>query len=1165
MALKFVIGGAGTGKTHYCWEEMKHQLIAAPLGAPCIMLVPEQASFTYEKMLVSMMDTHGSIRGQVLSFQRLAHLLLTKKSLMQPTYMNEMGRIMVLSELIKKRQDQFIGLKNAVSNPGLAGEISSLFKEFQQYCISPLQLQAISERETMDEAATGHNKISREFNQAFAAKLTDICQLYEDWRQFQETGYLDHEEILTQLLEEIPHSAWLKDAVIWVDSFATFSRQEQLVLLALAQICQEVTVTFCLPAEMVDEPVIFPQNAFYHIYQARERLFAEAKALGIPMEEEIRLSYCWRYQGRPALGQLEKGLLTYPVRRYEEENVCEEIGLCKAGDKEGEVIYAARKIRQLARENHWHYRDFAVITRDVNAYQSLIKRVFGQMEIPIYIDEKQSLYYHPLVELIRAAIEVVAEKWRSDAVLRYLKCGLVWENREDIDILETYALAAGINYQRWRQKKDWTYTPKYWQEGEKYTLTHINSLRREILNSLEAFADSINHPVTGKELVAYILQLLTSLQVEEKINRWYERDLAEGNLIEAEIHQRCYEEVRGFLAQVEAFMGESVYTAEEILPLLEQGFREMKIAMTPPALDGVFISDVENSRMPEVKCSFVIGLNEGLFPAKSGEDGVFSCGERDTLEKYGILLGPNRDKRQYIEEYLLYIAVTRSSERLFLSYAMADEKGGALLPCLAISKIKEMFPYLREIYFSGKAEDLQAYQLLAGGEYDFASLGSVLREVKKGRNMAEFWHSVYNDYLENPDYQGEMDKLRNVLLETRDISYLSPAVVNRLYGKQIHSSISRLEKFQQCPFAHFAGFGLQLKKRLKYQPGRAETGSIFHETLAYTGKALAQRNLTWADLSQEEALALAEEAVTALAGEYWGDITENEAKYAYLQGKLARLIATVMLAMGAQLQQGEFTPIAWELSFGEGKELPALTLELPGGGRLIISGAIDRVDCAQSEEKTWLRVVDYKSSDKNLTLNDIFYGLKMQLLLYMQVALSNSMVITKGKEAQSAGIYYFTLKDAMVKSGQHLDTEEAKKAWLKEFKMSGIAVKDIEAVLLADKNINGISTVIPIAMNQEGDFRKNSSGLTAEQMTSLQQHTLRLLAQAGQQLMAGFIGVKPWKQGNFDACAYCDFKAVCSFSRDLQASGYEKVLTEEEVWQQIQREEGARDENQLDG
>ena len=497
---------------------------------------------------------------------------------------------------------------------------------------------------------------------------------------------------------------------------------------------------------------------------------------------------------------------------------------------------------------------------------------------------------------------------------------------------------------------------------------------------------------------------------------------------------------------------------------------------------------------------------------------------------------------------------------MFLSYAMADEKGGALLPCLAVGKIREMFPALQETYFSGKAEDLQDYRLLAGGEYDFASLGSVLREVKKGRTMADFWYSVYNDYLQSPDYLGKVDKLKKVLLETEAVSYLSPAVVGRLYGRQVYSSISRLEKFQQCPFAHFAGFGLQLKKRSKYQPGRAETGSIFHETLAYTGKALARQNLTWADLSQEEALALAEEAVAALAVEYWGDITENAAKYAYLQGKLARLIATVMLAMGAQLQQGEFTPIAWELSFGEGKDLPALTLDLPGGGRLIISGAIDRVDCAQSGEKTWLRVVDYKSSDKNLTLNDIFYGLKMQLLLYMQVALSNSMVITKGKEAQSAGVYYFTLKDAMVKSGQRLNTEEAKNAWLKEFKMSGIAVKDMEAVLLADKDIDGISSVIPIAVNQEGDFRKNSPGLTAEQMVSLERHTLRLLEKAGQQLIEGYIGVKPWKQGNFDACTYCDFKAVCSFSRDLQAPGYEKVLTEDEVWQQIQREEGTVDE-----
>ncbi len=1155
MALKLITGGAGAGKTYACWEEMKTLLAADPLGTPCIMLVPEQASFSYEKMLVSVLAAKGSIGGQVLSFQRLAHLLLTEKSLVQPVYMNEMGRTMVLAELIRQRQDDLSGLKNAAGNPGFAGEISSLFKEFQQYCITPQQLKGIGKTAIGGEE-TGENKISREFDKAFAAKIDDICLLYEDWRQFGEGAYSDHEEILTQLLAEIPHSPLLKNAIVWVDSFATFSRQEQLVVLALAKYCRDVTVTFCLPKTLFKYPVISPQNAFYHIYQAREQLLTEAREQGIALAEEITLSDCPRYRDNAVLGFLEKGLLTYPVRVYLQEDVNAVMGLCKAKDMESEIIYAARKIRQLARSEHWHYRDFAVITRDVSRYESLIKRIFTQMGIPVYIDEKQSLYQHPLIELIRAALEVVAEKWRTDAVLRYLKCGLAWNNRRDIDMLETYALAAGINYQRWYQKKDWSYLPKRWQETEGYDLAHIDGLRREILAPLETFAQSVKGAVTGKEFARHIFTLLDSLAVEEKISRWYQEDLAKGDFISAEIHRRIPEEVGNFLAQVETFMGEGGYTAEEILPLLEQGFREMKISMTPPALDGVFISDVENSRMPEVKCSFVVGLNEGLFPAKSGEDGFFSSGERELLAKHGVQLGPNRDRRQYIEEYLLYIAMTRSRERLYLSYPMTDEKGMVLLPCLAMGKIKEMFPYLQENYFSGLSEDLQDYRLLAGGQYDFAALGNVFREVKKGRHLPDFWHSVYNYYLQSPTSFGDMEQLKKVLLEEKDFSYLSPAVAGGLYGKQVYSSISRLEKFQQCPFAHFAAFGLQLKKRLKYEPGRAETGSIFHEALAYTGRTLAKKDLTWADLTEEEALVIAKEAVTAIAGEYWGDIAENEAKYAYLQEKLGRLIASVMIALGEQLQQGDFTPIAWELSFGVEKDLPALTLDLPGGGRLVISGAIDRVDCAQSENKTWLRVVDYKSSDKNLTLNDIFYGLKMQLLLYMQVALSNSVVITKGKKADSAGVYYFTLKDPMVKSLQQLDSEEAKAAWLKEFKMGGIAVKDVEAVYLADKNINGASTVIPVMLNKDGNFRKDSPGLGVEQMALLQKHILRLLEQAGQQLITGYIGVKPWKQGKFDACAYCDFKAVCGFTKDLQPSAVVKTLSDEEVWQEIQKEEG---------
>lgn len=1150
MALKFVLGGAGTGKTHYCWEQIKTRLQEAPLGSPLIMLVPEQASFIYEKMLVSHLGVAGSIRAQVLSFQRLAHLLLSKKSLVPPVYMNEMGRTMVLSELIQKRRGQLQGLQQAAGNGEFVQEISRLFKEFQQYCVMPEQLNMENGGREEKE-----DKISQEFNHIFADKLKDVQLLYEDWRQFQSEGYLDHEEILTQLTEEIPQSQWLQNASIWVDSFTTFSRQEQLALIALAKRCQEVTIALCLPAELLKYQPISKQNAFYHIYQTRERLLLDAKEQGITIASDVLRKECLRYQNRPAFNHLTQGLLTYPVRRYLGGEAKEQIHLCAASDIESEIVFVARNIKRIAREENRHYRDFALITRDITRYQDVIKRVFAQVGIPVYIDGKQSLLFHPLVELIRAAFEVVVENWQTDAVLRYLKSGLAWDDKQDIDILETYVLAAGINYQRWRQKKDWTYTPNRWQEDECFSVERVNGLRKEILAPLEAFADAIKGVHTGKEFAVEIRALLEALQVDKKISCWYKQDLENGDFIQAEIHQRMMEEMSEFLQQVEAFMGEGSYRPEEILPLLEQGFREMKIAMTPPSLDGVFICDVENSRMPEVTCSFVVGLNEGFFPAKSGEDGFFSSAERDILEQHGILLGPNRDRRQYMEEYLLYIGGTRSSKQLFLSYPLADENGNPLLPTLAIGKLKELFPTITEQYFSGKAEDFKDWELLTGGQFDFAGLGNILREVKKGRRIPEFWHSVYNYYLETPLWGKEVSRMKQVLLEPGEVSYLSPSIAGKLYGKQIYSSVSRLEQFKQCPFAHFAGFGLKLKRRAKYEPGRAETGGIFHQTLAYTGKSLAKKDLSWADLSPEDAMVIAKEAVAEIAGEYWGDIAENEAKYQYLQEKLTRMIANVMTALGQQLKQGEFTPVAWELSFGEGKELPALTLDLPNGGKLIISGAIDRVDFAQKEGNAWLRVIDYKSSDKSLSLNDIFYGLKMQLLLYMQVVLSNSAVLTKGKEAGSAGIYYFTLKNAMVNALQSLNPEEAEQAWLKEFKMSGLAIKDAEAVFLADSAVDGYSSVIPVAMNKEGDFRKNSPGVTAEQMTLLQNHVLRLLQQAGSELMQGFIGVKPWKQGSFDACAYCDFKAVCGFSRDLGCSGYERLLTEEEIWQEIEKEE----------
>ncbi len=1155
-----MIGRAGTGKTTFCFNEIKNYLGDAPQGAPLIWLVPEQSTYICEKMLVQESGLKGSIRAEVLSFERLPYRLLKELGEKPKPVLDKIGQQMALAKMIQKQKNKLSIFSRGANKPGFTTALGDLLKEFGHYQVHPEDLKQILEQKEMKQG------------QSLGQKLNDIALLYEEWLTFTaEKHYLRPEEGLNSVLTLLQKTSAFQEAELWIDGFADFTPQEVSILAMLLTKAKQINVALCLDVNLYDKKQVAKEQPFYHIWQTKKRLEQIAQEFGIPILPPVLLQQPYRWLQTPSLAHLEAKITSRPHQAWQEQEIA--ISLKAAANPRTEVFAVAREIQRLCREEGYRYRDIAILARDLGQYQDILQQEFSSLGIPIFLDEAYSLRLHPLVELIRALLTIAAEHFPAEAVWRYLKSGFLLLDKNDIEKLENYCLASGINYGRWQEEKEWNYIPRHWknkgQEADwQENLVKINSIRKNATALLYETVKQLQKEKPAKELVAILRHHLQSLQVESTLKQWQQEAALSGDHYAASVHAQAYEAVDGLLQQAELLLDDALYQAEDLLLLLDAGFAELEISHIPLEMDMVLAADIEHSRTPEVKASFVLGANDGILPKKMEESGLLSAQERIILEKNGLHLAPNIYRKQIQEEYLLYTILTRSSQKLMVSYALGNQNGQAMFPSTLVGRLKELFPLLQESYLAAEPTGSEDISILLPGSGNISVLAGRLLAKQKGESVPIFWDMVCQYYMQQKE--SGMSQIIEGLRFRTPVQNISEESVTQIYGKQIKGGISRLEKFRLCPLLHFANYGLRLKKRPQYQPMAPDTGEFYHHALAAISNILQREEIDWARLELEDCQQLAQKITEESLPDFWGDIAKSSSRYRYLSKKLIETLAAVLWAMAYQFQKGEFRPIAWEISFGPQEILPAFCIDLPSGGKLELRGRIDRVDVAAGEHGLWLRVVDYKSSKQNLTLNDAFYGLKMQLLAYLQIVMSNTLALGLKEPTQAAGVYYFTIQNPSVLTDGMIDSQDITKKWRKEFRLNGLAIKDGEAVLKADSSISGYSDIVPVYMRvkkqvdkktgevleEECQFGGNTQGIYMEELQLLQKHLLTILANTAADILSGIAGAKPLEYGNYQACSFCDYQSFCGFDRDLAKKFSPKKLSEEEIWQKLAEEDG---------
>ncbi|MFD0682679.1 MULTISPECIES: helicase-exonuclease AddAB subunit AddB [unclassified Paenibacillus] len=1160
MALRFVLGRTGSGKSDYCLSSIKDKLLEAPNGRPLILLVPEQATSLAEYALVSSPELGGTLRAQVLSFRRLAWRVMQEVGGTARLPIDGTGKTLLIHKILHKHRDNLQLFHTSTDQMGFIEKIGELFTEFKRYCI------------TADGLAdfVANTQLRSNNSILLSDKLQDLQLLYREFESELSKAYLDGEDYLTLLASQLPHSEYVQGAECWIDGFHGFTPQELAVVEGLASLCSSVTMTLTLDKEYRLGQKLNDLDLFHPPARTMLQLQERMDRLQLPLQETLILPSQppVRFKDSPMLAYMEGAFeqrLKKPYPAGEPAGGKTGVRLSAAVSRRAEVEGTARDILRLVRDEGLRYRDIAVTVRNAEGYGDLLGMTFTDFGIPHFFDQKRTVMDHPLVELIRSAMEVILRYWKYEAIFRCTKTGFFLplssdENpnnldRHALDQLENYVLAFGIQGARWFDGKPWTYSLRSSleqpdievNEAEAAYLHKINASRKQIAQPLHQFQEEMKKSKTVRSKVETLYRMLTYLKVPERLESWSQAAVHAGNTEKAREHSQVWDRIIDMLDQLVELMDAEEVSAETFAGLLEAGMESIKLGLVPPSLDQVLIGSMDRTRMGSVKHVFVLGVNEGVIPSKMNEESVLSEQERETLTNFGLPMAEGSTRKLLDEQFLIYCAFCTPSICLWLSYPLADEEGKSLLPSDVIRHMKRMFPFVKErLLLNEPTSAMSISEQIDYVEHPGKAMSFLIVQLKqsmRGEPISGVWWAVYNWFIQQPGWQKRLRLMMQSLLYTNEAKSLSSTVSRRLYGDHVLTSVSRMERFVSCPFSQYASHGLRLQERRIYRLEAPDIGQLFHAALSMFAGQVASLGGHWSRLTAEECLSIAGDVVDLLAPRLQSEILFSSKRHHYITRKLKQVVGRAAMMLGEHARRGQFEPIGLEIGFGEGQAIPPLSYILENGVRMDVRGRIDRVDRADTDQGTLLRVIDYKSSPTALHLAEVFYGLSLQMLTYLDVILTHSKEWL-GTEAKPAGVLYFHVHNPLLQLKNRISADKADEELRKRFKMRGLVSADAQTALLMDSALagsSGHSQLIPVAMKADGSFYKSSSVVDDGQWNVLRSYVRGAIKGIGSSMTGGNVDIEPYRMGTEAACTFCSYKPVCQFDSQFEANQF-KVL-----------------------
>ncbi|AIF42731.1 helicase-exonuclease AddAB subunit AddB [Virgibacillus sp. SK37] len=1159
MGLRFLLGRAGTGKSGRTMDEIKEKLLENPNGTPIFYIVPDQMTFQQEYALFHDKDIVGSIRAQVVSFSRLAWRILQETGGGTKQFISSVGVQMMLRKIIEEKTEDWRVFQKAMEKQGFLSQLEKMITEFKRYNISPEVLQS----QMIEMEGYVHKESGEE---ALINKLDDLGYIYEKLMVALQDKYIDSEDQLQLLADKIGQSSVLQDAEIYLDGFHRFTPNELVVVEALLKKCKSVTIALTVDGLETEASEL---DLFYQTVETYHQIQQIAIENQIPLEETVQLDPAYgRFSNRPYFAHLEQYFDVRPAPQFDGETP---IRIAEAVHPRAEVEGVAQEIIRLVREENYRFRDLAVFIRQTDTYHDLIATIFEDYDIPVFIDEKRTMLNHSLIEFIRSVLDIVEGNWRYDAIFRVLKTGFIPMTDKEypltadaIDELENYVLEYGIRSRnRWLSEDEWVFQrfrgfdQATQTDTEKEIQKRINRYRKQVVRALAPFDEDMRKVSTVRELCERTYLLLEELGVPNCLEQMRELFDEQGEIEKGREQEQVWNAVIQLFDEMVEMAGEETMTLTTFRATLDAGFETLKFAHVPPSMDHVIVGTIDRSRISGIKCSFLLGVNEGVWPMKPSGDGMINEQERELLAGHGLRLAET-SKRQLLDDWFyMYIAFTSAKDKLWVSYPLSDEEGKSKMPSQLIKRVEDLFPVCCEhLLLQDPDELVEADRFITTPTKTRSALTAQLARNRKGYPVKPIWWHVLNWYITHHErYSTTYNVLQSLFYENKPIN-LDTVTVEKLYPKQVKASVSRLETYYRCSYQHFAKYSLGLDERKTYKLDAPDIGQLFHEALKTITEWVQQEGRNFAQLTKNDTDGYARKAVTNLAPILQHQILHSSNRYKYIQQKLQEVIARAAYILSEQARQSNFSPVGLELGFGTNQTLPPLTLPLPNGYELMLRGRIDRIDQALNNESLFLRIIDYKSSSKGLNLLEVYYGLALQMLTYLDVVLTHSETWL-GVKATPAGVLYFHVHNPMISGDQKLPEDKIEEEIFKKYKMQGLLLSDEDIVKMMDTSLDsGTSTIIPAGVKKNGGFYSSSKIADEDTFTSLQSHIHQLMMQAGIDMTEGGVHLNPYQHKQQIACTYCPFHAVCQFDPMLEDNNYRKLteMKEETILEKIRGE-----------
>ena len=1108
MALRFIYGKSNSGKSEYCIRE------AIASGKRAMIIVPEQYSFTAEKALAEKLGVSGMGGIEIHSFARLAQQELKTLSGAALPHIDRGGKIMLLYKIIHDNSKTLKLLSENESDK--AEQMLALISEFKRYNISVEALESLADTVS---------------NTGLQLKLKETAFVYKRFEEKIADRFTDSDDNLMRLAKCLDKEGALEGVHIYIDGFSSFTESE----LALADVflrhAEMVTVTLCM--ERKDRGRL----EFLPCEQTEKKLYKMASEAGVHICPHQEMEYV--PPQNTDIAHLLSEYFNYPHKTF--DNDVNSIELFEAKNPYTETLYVASQITKLCRENGYKFRDIGIVCSDMPLYSKYIKTVFRQFDIPVFPDSKVGVLNHGIVVFVLSALEAITSGYIYEPIFRYARSGFLSIDRESLDALENYILATGIRGDVWKKADKWDYRFSVYAEREelsaeeKETLDIINNAKAVVAEPLLRLDSELcsSRKVSGK--CAALYNFIINMELDKKAEALATEFENAGDSYRAIEYRSVFNKVIDALDDMVGSVGDDAVSNAAFYEILKTGLAQYEIGLVPALQDGVLSGDISRIKGYDVKAMFIIGAVDASFPAPIKPNGFLSDSDRTAIGQEGVMLAPVSFAQAAENEHLIYKAISSPSEKLIITFPSSDFDGGAMRPAAIVSRIKDIFPSLK--MQSDVLEKDDVFGLLS----PYSVFECLADALSAGLPLNEDYTAAYEYFMSSPKWKKKLES-RIKSIGYRNVARpLSDKTLERSVSGTLKTAVSRLERFRKCPFSYFMQYTLNAKERPEMKLHYNEAGSFLHNFVDEFSKRLEANGMSWADATDGYIMEEADKILGAFDKRLNTYIISKSPRMARLFVRLKETACASLKLIREHITRGRFKPLGYEISFDENGKFKPLKIALPNGTTVSLRGRIDRADALNLGGNTFVRIIDYKSGSKSFDLGDFFYGINLQLAVYITALCEN-------KNMLPAGMLYFRLDNPPVKSEPQKLPEEVFDAKLKsgELKLNGLILNDDEVWQAMDTE------------KESFDFlparRKNSKSFaSAEDFAALRKYVTKTVSDIAEEILSGDTSIAPYKSGDYTPCSGCSFKSVCAFDASVGCS-YRRLPSDIDFWEEIRGE-----------